>query len=153
MTIEKTTERLEKLYAHYTKDVELLTEKRARIQAALDEAQIRMLQTFDAVQALKGKPTLNKIIEKMDAQENGPQAKIIASPSEIPQNGNQPEGLPPAEPGMRWAKNEANEDVLVPINIPKPLVVSGVKFSGEDDFALPTVEEDGGFDSPESFLS
>jgi hypothetical protein len=151
--ITKTIAKLKKVHEHYLAEVAALTAKRDAINAELAEAHEHALQTGDALCALTGKPTLTKLIT--DALAAPPSnlgiPKIPDSPdtrhagAEIPLSGN----LPPAEAGMKWVKNEVGEDVLVPINPPAACTVPGVVQS----LALPTIDEDGGFEDPTSFLT
>ena len=151
--ITKTIAKLKRLHQKYMADVRTLSAKEAEIAARLADANDKVMQTSDAIAALEGKPQLSKLLK--DALAAPPSnlgiPKIPDSPdtrhagAEIPLSGN----LPPAEAGMKWVKNEVGEDVLVPINPPAACTVPGVVQS----FALPAIDEDGGFEDPTSFLT
>lgn len=142
MTIEKTLERLKKIHAGYEKKVLVFERQISLLQKKLDDAKTKQLQTFDAIQALEGKPSLSRMFVENFA--NRLQDEKQELQSESPPNTN----LPTPEPGMKWIQN-GEEWVLVPVNPPSPLFVSGV-FSGADD--LPKIDENTGFEDPSSFL-
>lgn len=126
MKLDKTLENLKKLHAQYTEEVKLLTEKKSRVLAALQESTDKMIQTREAIDVLEGKSQLkNMLQEAINKTKFESQSEIMeekhAENTDSPDNGN----LPPAEPGMKWVKitNELGEeeDALVPITPPQPI--------------------------------
>lgn len=148
-SFETTLSELKKLHARYAAKVESLAAQSLRIASRLQDAQQHLVRAEEAIAALEGRTTEIKQVLQ-DALSNIP--KIPDAPDtqhavvKIPQNGN----LPAPEPGMQWVKNDLNEDVLVPINPPKPLTVPGVvEVAAGTEFIMPS---DDTWDSPESFL-
>jgi hypothetical protein len=150
-SLETSLAELKKLHARYTAKVESLSAQRDQILSLLRAAEENALKTADAIAVLEGRPTFAEtLVEKFQttanlADQTVLNAAISATGQEIPQNGN----LPPAESGMQWIKNKDGEDVLVPINPPKPLSVPGVTEVAAGAFVMPA---DDSWDSPESFL-
>jgi hypothetical protein len=151
-SLETSLAELKKLHARYTAKVESLSAQRDQILLHLRAAEENALKTADAIAVLEGKPTLTKTITDAITEYHipnpghvGETAKFV--PAEIPQNGNV--ALPTPEAGMQWIKNDLGEDVLVPINPPKPLSVPGVTEVAAGAFVMPA---DDSWDSPESFL-
>jgi hypothetical protein len=147
MTIEKTIERLKKLHEKYTAQVQSLTAQRDQINERLAEASARALQTADAVASLEGKPTMTQLLKDALVEYHAPNPEHVgdvAKLSPIPENVQS--DLPPAEPGFHWAKNEFNEDVLVPDNIPEPIIST---LGG--GITLPAIGEDFS-DNPEDLI-
>lgn len=142
MNIEKTLERLKKIHEQYSKNVAVLADKISILQKELDDAKTKQIQTFDAIQALEGKPTISKMLESMARPANPVNPAIY-------QDVSVPSDLPAPEPGMKYVQNNLKEWVLIPIDPPKPLFVPGV-FSGTPDDDLPKVDEE--FEDPSTFL-
>ena len=159
--IEKTIEKLTKLHAKYEAEVAALTGKRDALSARLVEVSKLAAQTFEALAILKGEPTFMKALQAALDTPKSPlngigvelAQRVAETDKQFIQNfsDGSASGLPPAEPGMQWAKNEVGEDVLVPVVIPAPLSVPGVT---QSEFYLPAVDDDAKFgDTPESFLT
>ena len=149
MKLDKTLDNLKRLHENFSQEVALLSQKKERVSLALQEATERMLQTFEAIQVLEGKPTLTSLLTPAQGTPIGTTGQFAEAtplpPAVAPTPS--PDGLPPAEIGMKWAKNEAGEDVLVPINPPKALVTP-------ESFVLPmpAVEAYDDFTDPRSLM-
>ena len=151
-SLETSLAELKKLHARYTAKVESLAAQRDNILSRLQDAEQNALRTADAIAVLEGKPTLTKTITDAITEYHVPYVGPVGEtvkfvPPESPQNRNP--NLPPPEPGMQWIKNKDGEDVLVPINPPKPLVVPGVVEVAAGSFVMPA---DDNWDDPTSFL-
>lgn len=142
-TKEKNIEQLKRLFADAQKSIERYAAQRDSAQKELDQATADAAQLQDALDALEGRPTLKAKLETAISEA----AKLtqVRVAEEIapatPQNPN----LPAPEAGLKWAKNELNQDVLIPIDAPAPTQADTVI-----PLMLPVVDES--FDKPEDLL-
>jgi hypothetical protein len=141
-TMEKTLERLKILHVDYTRQVTELIVERDAIIEALNYASDLADQTADAINALEGKPTLKKMLEEALAQKTNSPTIPVPNLNTLVPDSYTPEGMLPAEPGMKWIKN-GDEYLLVPI-AEQSLTLA----SASATIIVPPVEEDATFEAP-----
>lgn len=153
MKTDKILQSLKIKHEQLLKQVSSLTTKKERIEKYLQEAMTESAQTEEAILALEGKSSQIKQMLEQAVQTTGwkgvPPIIVPASAEAVPEKSSA-SALPPPEAGMKWAKNEVDEDVLVPINIPTPKKVAGI--TDANNFILPVIDDEEGFESPKSFL-
>jgi hypothetical protein len=116
-TFETNLKNLKTLHAKYAAKVKKLAAQRDALAAKLADATDKEVQLAESIAVLENRPTLTKLITDSLAKPRmeplpaaiGGGAALQAAPTS---------DLPPAEKGFKWAKNEMNEDVLIPENNP-----------------------------------
>jgi len=148
MKLNKTLSDLKKILASDIAKAERFAVKKDALLAALEEMNQRICRTRDAINALEGNETVVSVLKNMASNMAHDAAAQIASATDalqtpaVPQNGK--EELLTPEPGFVWRKNEAGEDMLVPVAMIEAAKRQASQPAPQtaESFLLPAVEED-----------